>query len=45
MRGQWDFEKISLKYCKRRLIITKVGTSVDRDAAQLFERQIFDICP
>ena len=33
--GQWDFEKIPLKYTKRRLIVTKVGTSVDRDAAQL----------
>ena len=45
MGGQWDFEKICLKYSKRRLIVTKFGTSVDRDAAQLSHRQIFDICP
>ena len=45
MGGNGILKKICLKYSKRRLIVTKVGTSVDRDGAQLSHRQIFDICP
>ena len=39
------FRKNMLTYSKRLLIVTKFGMSVDRDAAQLSQGQIFDICP
>jgi len=39
------FQKNMLMYSRRRLIVMKFGMSVDRDAAQLVQGQIFDICP
>jgi len=45
MGKKCDFKNMRLSVPKRRHIITKVNTSIDRDTAQLFERQIFDNCP
>ena len=45
MGKKCDFKNMCISVPKRRHIITKVNTSIDRHTAQLFERQIFDICP
>ena len=41
--GGNGISKNMLTYSKRRLIVTKFDMSVDRDAAQLSQGQIFDI--
>ena len=43
--AQWRFEKVGLKVPKHGRIVAKFGMSVDDGKAQLFQVQIFDICP
>jgi len=44
-RAQWHSEKVGLKVPKRGRIVAKFGKSVDDGKTQLFQVQIFDICP
>jgi len=43
--GQWRFENIGLNISKRRRIAAKFGMSLHDGKTQLFQVQIFDICP
>jgi len=42
---EWRFEKVGLKVPKCGHIVAKFGKSVDDSKTQLFQVQIFDICP